>query len=138
MANNAAADDERVPPAELKRLLSLLDASWKTFDRAAKKAHGVSLRLGPRGGGRQGPKMIGHVHEADEGYLHALGTKGPGGPASIAKLPQAIVDAVTAKASGRPLDNPNKVRKPWSPRYAIRRSAWHALDHAWEIEDRSG
>jgi len=25
----------------------------------------------------------------------------------------------------------------WSPRYAVRRSAWHALDHAWEIEDRA-
>ncbi len=67
-ATNAAADDERVPPAELKRLLSLLEASWKAFDSAAKKAHGVSLRLGPRGGGRQVPKMIAHLHEADEGY----------------------------------------------------------------------
>jgi hypothetical protein len=25
----------------------------------------------------------------------------------------------------------------WSPRYAVRRTAWHPLDHAWEIEDRS-
>ncbi len=24
----------------------------------------------------------------------------------------------------------------WTPRFAIRRTAWHALDHAWEIEDR--
>jgi hypothetical protein len=32
---------------------------------------------------------------------------------------------------------PNKVQKLWSPRYFVRRSAWHALDHAWEIEDRS-
>jgi hypothetical protein len=23
------------------------------------------------------------------------------------------------------------------PRYAIRRIAWHVLDHAWEIEDKS-
>ena len=26
----------------------------------------------------------------------------------------------------------------WPPRYFVRRTAWHALDHAWEIEDRSG
>jgi hypothetical protein len=26
----------------------------------------------------------------------------------------------------------------WPVRYAARRTAWHALDHAWEIEDRSG
>jgi hypothetical protein len=26
--------------------------------------------------------------------------------------------------------------KLWTPRYFVRRTAWHALDHAWEIEDR--
>ena len=25
----------------------------------------------------------------------------------------------------------------WPTRYAARRIAWHVLDHAWEIEDRS-
>jgi hypothetical protein len=25
-----------------------------------------------------------------------------------------------------------------TPRFAVRRVAWHALDHAWEIEDRRG
>ncbi len=24
-----------------------------------------------------------------------------------------------------------------APRYAARRIAWHALDHAWEVEDRT-
>jgi hypothetical protein len=27
--------------------------------------------------------------------------------------------------------------KGWPTRYAARRIAWHALDHAWEIEDKS-
>ena len=27
--------------------------------------------------------------------------------------------------------------KRWSARYFVRRAAWHVLDHAWEIEDRS-
>jgi hypothetical protein len=26
----------------------------------------------------------------------------------------------------------------WPVRYAARRIAWHVLDHAWEIEDKSG
>jgi hypothetical protein len=47
------------------------------------------------------------------------------------------VAAVGARVHGRPLAEPNKVRKPWTPRYFVRRAAWHALDHAWEIEDRS-
>jgi hypothetical protein len=25
----------------------------------------------------------------------------------------------------------------WPLRYAVRRSAWHVLDHAWEVEDKS-
>ena len=25
----------------------------------------------------------------------------------------------------------------WPLRYAVRRFAWHVLDHAWEIEDKS-
>ncbi len=25
----------------------------------------------------------------------------------------------------------------WPPRYFIRRAAWHVLDHAWELEDKS-
>jgi len=29
------------------------------------------------------------------------------------------------------------VPKGWPPRYAAARIAWHALDHAWEIEDKS-
>jgi len=24
----------------------------------------------------------------------------------------------------------------WAPRFFLRRLAWHAVDHAWEIEDR--
>ena len=28
--------------------------------------------------------------------------------------------------------------KRWSPRYFVRREAWHVLDHIWEIEDRLG
>lgn len=34
------------------------------------------------------------------------------------------------------LGNPNRDEK-WPVSYAARRTAWHALDHAWEIEDRS-
>jgi hypothetical protein len=36
-------------------------------------------------------------------------------------------------SGGGPLGN----EKGWPSRYAARRIAWHALDHAWEIEDRS-
>ncbi len=133
----ARSEDEPITPGELKRLLALLRASWGTLDAAAATARGVSLRLGPRGGGRQVPKILDHVHDSDAGYLTQLGSKAPGPDPSRAEMQRAFVEALAARAEGRPLADPNKVRKPWSPRYAIRRTAWHALDHAWEIEDRS-
>ncbi len=133
----ASAEDEPISAADLARLVALLRAAWATFDAAAQEARGVSLTLGPRGGGRQVPKMTEHVREAEAAYLHQLGSKAQRG-ASMDTLRDAFVEALSARASGEPVPNPNKVRTPWVPRYAVRRSAWHALDHAWEIEDRSG
>lgn len=132
----ATADADPPPPAELDRLLSLLDAAWTTFDRAAERAYGTQLRLGPRGGGRQVPKMLDHVHEAEAAYLHQLGWKVR--DREIGAVRRAFAEAVRLRAAGAALPDPNRVARPWPPRYAIRRSAWHALDHAWEIEDRSG
>lgn len=135
----AALEAKPVSAAELDRLVALLRAAWATFDAAAKKAEGVALRLGPRGGGRQVPKMVEHVRESESAYVHQLGSRPPGGPkATMAALRKAFVDALTARATGETLPDANKVKNPWGPRYAARRSAWHALDHAWEIEDRSG
>ena len=45
--------------------------------------------------------------------------------------------AELAETLGRASDGSPVVPKGWPPRYAIRRIAWHVLDHAWEIEDRA-
>ena len=131
----ATAETEALKGRDLRRLVSLLEAAWATFDAAAAKAEGVSLRLGPRGGGRQVPKIVEHVREAEAAYLHQLGTKVA--KRSMEALRRDVVETLAARAEGRPLVRPNEVQRPWEPRYAVRRSAWHALDHAWEIEDRS-
>jgi hypothetical protein len=136
------ADSRPLPPAELRRLTTILEASWRTFDRAAEKALGVTLTKGPRGGGRDLPKMEDHVLEAEEAYVGALGSRPPrlpGAPLSkrAAALRASAVAALAARASGKPVVDPRQTKRPWSPRYFVRRSAWHVLDHAWEIEDRS-
>jgi hypothetical protein len=137
----AASEDDPLRTRDLTRLLRLLRAAWSTFDAAATRAEGVKLTLGPRGGGRQVPKIVEHVREAEVAYLAQLGSKGPaairGKARSMAPLRRAFTEALEARARGEPLANPRNTRSPWSPRYAVRRSAWHALDHAWEIEDRS-
>jgi hypothetical protein len=49
---------------------------------------------------------------------------------------QAVLGALRAAARGEfPLLGPRGGRR-WTPRYFVRRDAWHVLDHVWEIEDR--
>ncbi len=134
----AKSEADALSAAELERLVTLLRAAWATFDAAAEKAEGVALRLGPRGGGRQVPKMVEHVRESESAYVHQLGSRPPrGSAATMPALRGAFVEALSARATGEPPPDANRVKDPWGPRYAARRSAWHALDHAWEIEDRS-
>src|SRR5438132_1502141 len=48
----------------------------------------------------------------------------------------ALTVVERAVVEGLPESGP-RGGKIWLPRYFVRRVAWHALDHAWEIEDRS-
>lgn len=144
----ASSDERPMDEKELERLKSLLQASWDTFDTISAGAVGIALRKGPRGGGRDLDKIAQHVFGAEESYLVQLGAERrratdaeAADPAHVAaempRLREAILEAVSAKARGEELPEPNKVKKPWSPRYFVRRAAWHVMDHAWEIEDRA-
>jgi hypothetical protein len=138
----AGAEDDPLRPADTDRLVSLLKAAWATFDASAKAAVGVELTKGPRGGGRDLDKIVGHVREAEVAYLGQLGSRSPEASAEAPERPMAglrrtFVAALRAVAAGEPVADPRNTKRPWSPRYAVRRSAWHALDHAWEIEDRA-
>jgi hypothetical protein len=44
----------------------------------------------------------------------------------------AMFEILRQPSDGSPIGG-----RKWPPRYAARRIAWHALDHAWEIEDRT-
>jgi hypothetical protein len=142
-SGSAKADLRPVDETELARQLAVLDACRRAFDAAAAGAVGVTLTVGPRGGGRTLEKIIRHVVEADQAYLQQLGSKPPKWTTeSVEEYGATIRDlqmqALTARVNGEPPPNPNTVRKLWSPRYFVRRAAWHVLDHSWEIEDRSG
>jgi hypothetical protein len=131
-APSIVADADRAPvsPAEAARLAAIVEASWAAFDRIAAAAP-EDLRKGPRGGGRNRTKVVEHVHGGDEGYASVLGV-----PAaerrSVAALRERVLAILREPSDGSPVAG-----KRWPPRYAARRIAWHALDHAWEIEDRA-
>jgi hypothetical protein len=134
---SAIVDDDRRPVSvtEAKRLAALVEAAWTTFDRVASQAP-AELRKGPRGGGRDTAKMIGHVVEADSAYAREIGIKQkppePGDVDVVAALRSSILEVLSNPSDGSPLAG-----RKWPLRYAARRIAWHALDHAWEIEDRT-
>ena len=129
------ADRRRVTGAEAERLASLVEAAWIVFDRVAAGAP-AELRKGPRGGGRDRDKMIGHVIEADHAYAREIGIriKEPtfGDRAAVEAERTAVLELLRQPSDGSPLAD-----RKWTLRYAARRIAWHALDHAWEMEDRS-
>jgi hypothetical protein len=135
------ADDRRLTAAELKRQQRLLAATWHALDEAAQAHANVPLRKGPRGGGRELDAIVSHVLEADRAYLTRLGApyRKSGGDVGeeLAGLRAWILDALSSRAEGEPPPKPPRSGVVWTPRYFVRRSAWHALDHAWEIEDRA-
>ncbi len=134
-------DAEPVTAKDLPRLQALLRAYWQAFDDVVLRAKGKTLRTGPRGGGRDLHKMVEHVLGAEAGYLSSVAWKPPKLEAGdvIAQQPairQAVLDALeSAVKKGLPAHGP-RGGKIWPARYFVRRVGWHALDHAWEIEDR--
>ncbi len=126
-------DERDVTPAQLKKLLAILEASWLYFDKTAKKHAKSKLSTGPRGGGRTVAKMVDHVAGGDRGYLSGMGGTLPKG----ADLRETIVETLRKRVRGEELPPNRRTKPPWPVRYAVRRTAWHALDHAWEIEDRA-
>ena len=129
------ADRRRTTAKDGEQLAAIVDAAWKVFDRIVAGAP-AELRKGPRGGGRDRDKIVEHVVGADGGYARTLGLKAPDvdprDRAAVADLRKRMLEAIRAPSDGSPIAG-----KKWPARYAARRVAWHALDHAWEIEDRS-
>ena len=137
-SRGAKADEAPVTTAQLRRLTRILEAAWAAFDASADAARDVELRKGPRGGGRSVDKIREHVLGGERAYLHRIGgTLGPG-LEDLTSVRRAALDALGARARNEPFEMGRRTAPLWTPRYFVRRSAWHALDHAWEIEDRSG
>jgi hypothetical protein len=130
-----AADSAPVTAAVAGRHTKLLRAAWAAFDAYAATAP-ESLRKGPRGGGRDRDKMIGHVVEAEAAYARKIGVKHRPPAfedrAAVEALRDDVIATLARTGDGGPLaDN------GWTARYAARRFVWHVLDHLWEMEDRS-
>lgn len=122
-------------PAAARRLVGVVNAVWATFDEIAATSP-AELRKGPRGGGRDRHQLIDHVIGAKTAYARKLGLKLKAPTiddiAAIENLREATAVVVGAPSDGAPV-----VPNGWTTRYAARRIAWHVLEHAWEMQDRT-
>ena len=125
---------EVLPPAELERRLDLLRAAWATFDGVAARVS-PELRPGTRSAGRTRDQIMRHVYITEpEQMSRKVEVRTPREdvmtPAGLAAHRQAYLDAIRAyNAEG-------KAARSWPIQFLVRRTAYHVLDHAWEMEDR--
>ena len=125
-----------MPEDELDRKLTLLEAAWKFFDDVAARVS-LELEKGPRGGGRN----------RDEIVRHALGWE----RADLVKRVGVVTPPVVLLTPEGLRSAPRRVRGGaarlqrrgrWGAVATGRSRCWcvtpplHALDHAWEMEDK--
>ena len=132
-----ALDGEPVAAQEAERLATLIETAWDLFEQTAAVAPPV-LRKGPRGGGRDRDQIVAHVRETEVLHARMLGLRErpfpPEDVAAAGRVRAGIIAEVRAGAVARPPQGLARSRRP--ARFVARRTAWHALDHAWEILDK--
>jgi len=132
----SATEHGPLDEAELDRRLTLLRASWSYFDGVAARVSPV-MRKGPRGGGRDRDRIIRHViRNESEDFANKVGLRIPEEgaltPEALRQYREDYVEAIRAYNAGK-VDRP---MRSWTLPFLIRHSAYHTLDHAWEMEDK--
>jgi hypothetical protein len=132
----AAVEQEPMGDAELERALTLLQACWAFFDEVAARVS-PEMRRGPRGGGRERDEIIRHVIRVEsEDFARKVGIRIPeGGARSAEGLRRYRADYLAAIRAYNAGDVAKRMRS-WNLPFLVRHSAYHTLDHAWEMEDR--
>lgn len=122
--------------AALERAITLLQASWAYFDAVAARVS-PELRKGPRGGGRDRDQIVRHtIRTESEDFAKQVGLRID---ERAALTPDGLrahrVSYVAAMRRYNAGDVARRMRS-WTLPFLIRHSAYHTLDHAWEMEDK--
>lgn len=132
----SSIDKQGLSGDELERELKLMQACWAFFDKVRRRVS-AELQKGPRGGGRDRDHIVRHTLSAEQDWAKMIGVLTPmdtlltsqGLKAHRQAYCQAIRDYhAQGKLAG-------KMAK-WPLRFLIRHTAFHTLDHAWEMEDK--
>jgi hypothetical protein len=127
-------EDEPMTDAELDRKLALLRACWDFFDDVASRVS-PEMQKGPRGGGRERDEIVRHVLRVERlDCANRLGLGLPDDDAPLDVLRDHREPFVTAMRAYNAGDG-ERMRK-WNLPFVIRHSAFHTMDHAWEMQDK--
>lgn len=129
---SSAIDRQDMTEAELDRELALLRACWSFFDDVRGRVTPV-LRKGPRGGGWDRDKLVWHTVANELEWGKNLGL-----PGITDSMPDDtyLQDHRAAYAGAiRAYHAEDKMARKWTLRYLIRHTAFHTMDHAWQMED---
>ena len=121
--------------AELDRKIKLLRSCWSFFDGIAARVS-AEMRKGPRGGGRDRDRIIRHtIRTESEDFARQVGLRIPEEgaltPGGLVAHRESYVAAMRAYNRGE-----GKRMRSWTLPFLIRHSAFHVMDHAWEMEDK--
>jgi hypothetical protein len=131
-----SAGPEHAPMSDsaCERKIALLRASWTCFDDVASRVS-AELRKGPRGGGRDRDRIVYHANGAEiQEFAKKVGVVTPHDAWRRPEDLRAHRDAFCAAI--RDYNARGVSARTWTVQFVIRHSAYHMLDHAWEMEDR--
>ena len=130
----ASAESRPIDAVTAQRNVALLRASWDMLEEVVATSP-AELRKGPRGGGRDRDEIRRHVIEAERVYARKIGVRHKPFEMDDKSALKAMRDEIAAVLS-KPSTGEPLVDGGWNASYAVRRMAWHVVDHMWEIEDR--
>jgi hypothetical protein len=133
---SSAERDDPMAEAQLERGIRILQACWAFFDGVAARVS-PEMRKGPRGGGRDRDRIVRHtVRTESEDFAKQVGLRIPEEaaltPEGLRRHRETYVAAMRAYNAG----DVEKRMRSWTLPFLIRHSAFHTLDHAWEMEDK--
>ncbi|HEU5086038.1 MAG TPA: hypothetical protein VFT99_01290, partial [Roseiflexaceae bacterium] len=129
----SSIDQQAMSGAELERELALMRACWAFFDDVRSRVS-AEMQRGPRGGGRDRDHIVRHTFAAELDWAKKLGVRTPEDALLTGEAVRAHRDAYCAAI--RAFHSEGKQARTWPLRYLIRHTAFHTLDHAWEMEDK--
>jgi hypothetical protein len=129
----SSLDQQALSSDELERELTLLRACWAFFDDVRARVS-AELQRGPRGGGRDLDRIVRHTLVSELDMAKKLNLR----PLSDELLTDAGLRAYRDAYCDtvRELRAQDKPARSWPLRYLLRHTAFHTLDHSWEMEDK--